>query len=484
MPSFSSICAASVSVVLLAACGGDFGGAGDFGATPGGVKDMSLARELIAAGQVPPPAALLVEGMFAEHDLGLVGAPCDDTLCVRAAAGVAPDRDGAVRGWIQVGLSSNVDPAQFVRPATTFIYVVDVSGSMGWGSGDDDRPTPGWLSRAVLHRLTDVLTPADQVAMVTYGSDVETPLPLISAADRARIHTAIERLGTDGSTDMESGLRRAYELGRQARAAGRTNVRLVLFTDVQPNVGATSPSSFEQMAAEGAAAGVHLTVLALGLGVGPEVLQSMAQVRGANAFGLSRSRDVAAFMADDYPWFTTPIAYDLSVAVRPSAGLTVAEPYGFPAGFDADPRLEVATVFLSKRRGALLASLAETELGALDGLAADVDLAWVDPAGVARSQPLHVARDGALDERGQWFAQAAVARTTALALLVSGMHDAAEAYGGDRDAAVAIMRGAAERFAADAAALAEPALDVEVELAEAMLALMERGAPQGTLYGP
>src|SRR5262245_16200357 len=130
--------------LLLPACGGLEGGSfgddalgdDDFGATPGGVKDMTIARELVANGPIPPPEALLVEAMFSEHDLPLSGAPCSMTLCLKAGAGVAPDRAGVSHGWLQVGMSSNVDPETWQRPPTTFILTVDVSGSMGWG-GDN-----------------------------------------------------------------------------------------------------------------------------------------------------------------------------------------------------------------------------------------------------------------------------------------------------------------------------------------------------------
>ena len=473
----------SVIPMLVTACGGGDYGGGDFGATPGGVKDMTLARELIRNGKVPPAAALLVEGMFAEHDLGLTGDACNDTLCLRAALGVAPDRDGDARAWLQVGLSSNVVPELFVRPDTTFIFTVDVSGSMGWSDASDEYPTPGRLSRQLLHALVDPLTPGDQVAMVAYGSVVRTVLPLTAAADEAPIRAAIDGLSENGSTDMYGGLVRAYELGRQARALGRDNVRIVLFTDVQPNVGPTGPGSFEALVGAGAVDGVHLTVVALGLGIGPEVLQSMAHLRGANAFSIVGADGVDRFMEDQYPWFTTPIAYDLSVAVRHASDLAIDTPYGFPTGFAEDPRLDVATVFLSKNKGALLLSLAETEAGALDGAYADADVSWVNPSGVERSATLRTARDGAaLDDRGQWFAQEATARATALALLVSGMHDAAAAYGGDPALARSIMRTAQERFAADAAAIADPTLEPEVALGAAMLDLIERGAPQGTFY--
>lgn len=467
---------------LVAACGGDFGTpGGGTGATVGGVKDLRLARELIARGQIPPPAALLVEGMFAEHDLGLAGAPCIDTLCLRAAAAIAPDHDEVPHGWIQVGLSSNVDPDRFVRPATSFVFTADVSGSMGWGR-DPALTTPGGLSRKLMHRLAERLQAGDKVAIVTYGSSVATPLPFTS--EPAAIHAAIDRLSEGGVTDMESGVRRAYQLAAEARARGE-QVRVVLFTDTQPNVGATSPSAFEQLVADGAEGGAGMTVLGLGLGIGAEVLQSMAHLRGANAFSLITDADVASFMADEYPWFVSPIAFDLSVGVTPAAGLTIDTPYGFPAGFGDDPTLRAASVFLSKRRGALLVSLGGSD-EALAGLAADLTLRWVTPGGFEKSTELRVARGGAaVDERGHWYQQASVQRTTALALLVEGMHAAAEQYPFSASEAEETMAAAQARFEADAgAAPAAEDLLAEVELGRTMLALIRARAPQGTLYGP
>jgi Ca-activated chloride channel homolog len=473
------------SILLVAACGGaetsgSFGDDGGFGATPGGVKDMRYARELIAAGQVPPPEALLVEGMFAEHDLGLTGDPCAATLCLKAGAGVAPDRAGVPRGWLQVGLSSNINPDTWQPPPTTYIYTVDVSGSMGWEYAGGENPTPGALSHDLLHRLADELRPDDEVAIVTYGSDVATVLSVTGGENAAAVHAAIDDLSENGSTNMEAGLRRAYELGEQAIARGRSNVRVVLFTDVQPNVGLTAPSEFEEMVAAGADAGVEITVLALGLGIGPEVLEGIAHLRGANGFSLFDFTDSEQFIADEYPWFTTPIAYDLTVWVEPAEGLTIQDTYGFPGDFADDPRLDVSTVFLSKRKGGLLISLAGDSL---DGLAADLELQFTTPAGSIRTTNLTVDRAGApLDERGHWFAQPSVGKATALALLVSGMRTAAEQYETDHDAAEATMQIASDRFAADAAALADPALDAEVALASAMLQLIIDDAPQGSLY--
>ena len=64
------------------------------------------------------------------------------------------------------------------------------------------------------------------------------------------------------------------------------------------------------------------------------------------------------------------------------------------------------------------------------------------------------------------------------------MHDAAKSYEtSDPATAEAIMSAAQERFAADAASLADADLPVEVELGAALLQLIHDRAPQGTLYG-
>lgn len=459
------------------------GAAGDFGATPGGVKDLHLARELIAAGQIPPPDALLVEAMYAEHDLALEGPTCARALCLRAAAGFAPELDGTPRGFAQVGLSSTIDPAAWERPSTTFVFTVDVSGSMGWGY---EGTTPGELSRQLLHALTEELRPDDRVALVTYGSEVATRLALTSGESRARVHGVIDELAEAGSTNMEAGMQRAYAIG--ASALGSTQqVRVIVFTDTQPNVGATAPSEFQRMVTAASDKGVHTTTLALGLGIGPEVLRAMASMRGANAYSMTSPEEVDAFMADDYPWFTTPIAFTLRVGAELAAGWTIDRGLGFPAASDAqEVGLQAETVFLSRRKGAMLIALTPPASAPASpaGLGGSFSLSYTQPDGTPVAEALPFGHDGApLDARGQWFGQRGVARTTALGLLVEGMHDAAARYAADPAAAEAVMRAAATRFAADAEALGDADLPVEVELSAAMLQLIAARAPQGTLYG-
>lgn len=441
-----------------------------FGATAGGVQDIGLARTLVEDGIVPPASAFLVEGMLSDHDLPLGGPACERTLCVRGAGGLAPDATGEARGWVQVGLSSRIDVATFERPAQTLVFVVDVSGSMGWGSGAN---APGELSRTLLQQIAEQLTPDDDVALVAYGTDVRVPVPL-GALDATQLSGAIRSLREAGATNLEAGLERGLAIAREARAADAERpVRVMLFTDEQPNVGATTPEAFGGMASRAADENIGLTVFGAGRGLGQDIFVAMSHLRGGNAFSLFEQDDVAALMSDSWPWMVVPIATDLVVAPRLAEGIAVRRGHGFPAAAAGQPvELVARTVFLSRRRGALLIELG-AEPARLAGAELALELSYVEPSGTPVEQRLEIVLPS---EAG--FSQPSVARATALTLLVEGMRAAAERYRSDRSGAVVVLQAARDRYAADLGAEAPEPLARELEFADALLALMRSGASQ------
>ena len=456
---------------------GPQGGPADFGATQGGIQDMSFAREVVEAGRVPPAEAFVVEAMFSEHDLPIDGEPCATLLCLRAATGIAPDVEGDTAAWLHVGMSSTIDPETFERPSLSVVAVVDVSGSMGWNYGS--AGTPGALSQALLTEVAQRLDEGDRFSIVTYGSSSRVHLEPVSATETERIAGAISALDEGGSTNMEAGLTRAYQLA--ATEAGRADqVRLMLFTDVQPNVGSTTATQFEQLVLEGSANGVGLTVFAVGLGLNPDVLRGMSQIRNANAFSLTEPEQVPALMEDSWPWMVSPIAYDLALDVRPSDSLVVAEGYGFPESTIAGARLSVSTVFLSRRRGALLLRLAPEGATTAEGLTVDVSLEYETTEGELRRESF-VKELASLEAES--YEQHGVRKTVLLARLVEAMREAAESYGTDRDAAIAGLQLAHLQFEEALDQQSDSSLEPERELSARLLELMRRGASQDSFYG-
>ena len=181
-----------------------------------------------------------------------------------------------------------------------------------------------------------------------------------------------------------------------------------------------------------------------------------------------------------------PIAYDLAVDASPAGGFTVSRGYGFPGDTG---ELRTATVFLSRRKGALLLRL---DGGPFELLGADLTLSYRTPDGDSRNESLSLSVPGGaiLDGAGRYFEQYSVQKTTSLALLVAGMHQAADLYMDQREESLRVMTSTAEQFASDAAALIvqnpqdRNDLERELKLAQDMLQLMQEGARQGTLYGP
>ncbi len=267
---------------------------GELGATPGGVQDMGLARELVKNGTVPPKEAFTIEGMFSEYDLPLEGDPCEELLCLRGALGIAPTVNENPSAWLQVGLSSSLDIERFERPNLSLILVIDVSGSMGWKyqTTYEEYQTPLKVVKLLLNRLIPKLNVQDEVAIVTYGSSARTSLGFTSGHKHENIKRVVDGLEARGSTAMEAGLRLAYEVMSEA-SDRTTEKRLLLFTDVQPNVGATTPTEFERLTEKGASNGASITVFGVGVGLGPAIFEAMSKVRGGNAFSIFGSEEIS-----------------------------------------------------------------------------------------------------------------------------------------------------------------------------------------------
>ena len=491
MKNLNSLLATLILMGLLIACSasGNVGGApnlpspgggGELGATPGGVQDMGLARELVKNGTVPPKEAFTVEGMFSEYDLPLEGKACEELLCLRGALGVAPTLNEESSAWVQVGLSSSLDIERFERPSLSLVLVIDVSGSMGWEYQTvyEEYQTPLKVAQSLLNKLIPELNVQDEVAIVTYGSSARTSLEFTSGHKHEDARGVIDGLRAGGSTAMEAGLRLAYEL--MSEANNRTaEKRLLLFTDVQPNVGATTATEFERLVQNGANEGTSITVFGVGIGLGPDIFETMSKVRGGNAFSLFGSEEINKIVKEDWPFLVSPVAYDLSLRLLPSNGFRVAEGYGFPTT-NNKAELNVSTVFFSRRRGALLVRLSKQDSD-FENLSVQGLLSYETLDRKLKSQTLDLKYNGQPLKDGHYYEQPSVGKTVALGLLVSNMRKAVEMYGTRREEAVSLMQDTLKRFRTDTENY--PELSQEVSFAQALYELMRSGAKQGTLYG-
>jgi Ca-activated chloride channel family protein len=340
-------------LILGSACGDMYSLSGDMGITQGGVQDINLAREIIAAGRIPDQSQFRSEGLFSEHDLPLTGEECELTLCPRASASriVADDGSGEAL-LVHIGFGSDIDPDTYERRPLNLAVAVDISGSMSGMKMD--------ATKDALLTLVDQLSERDTLSIVAFDDkvDVISKPKTMDSSGRSAMKRKIERLDTDGGTDIESGLEETFEQAEKNAGQSGIEDRVMLFTDAQPNVGATGLRSFMGLTRAYAEEGIGLSVFGVGLDLGAELATEISTVRGANSFYLADQEEIEEVFTEDFAFIVSPIAYNLEVQIEAAEGFSIDEGYGVALDSPGtELEFGASTLFLSRKNGGMGAVL-------------------------------------------------------------------------------------------------------------------------------
>jgi len=335
-----------------------------FGATPGGAQDIGYFRMGAGRGEIPHPEAITAEGLFSEHDLPLELRDGGDALFIVQTAAVAARFEvlPEVRYLAQLGFSSGLRPDTWRRAPLHLVAVVDKSGSM---SGE-----PLALVRASLLGALGHLRDGDQLSIVLYGdtSHVHLEPTPVQPSTRGAIARRIREIESAGSTSMEAGLTLGYRVARDSTKNFSGSTRVMLFTDERPNVGNTVAGGFMGMAEAASRDGIGLTTIGVGVQFGAELATKISSVRGGNLFFFEDGAAMKRTFASDFDTMVTELAHEFTVRLSPAPGLRIAGVFGVPGEmlrWKGDALvLDVASIFLSRRQGAIYFALAPVEAGA------------------------------------------------------------------------------------------------------------------------
>lgn len=328
----------------------------------GGAQDIQHFRATaLSASTLPRPESLTVEGLLGEHDLTLpAGDTCAQLFClnVQTMAANLPTRPDDLL-FVGMAFDSNIDAASWKREPLSIMAVVDRSGSM--------TGAPIANVKAALHQMVDELAPRDRLGIVIYGTNSNVHLaPVTVQGNREAMHAAIDGIAIDGSTSMEAGLTLGYQAAFAEAEQFGGKVRMMLFTDEQPNTGRTDAGSFMAMAEDASKRGVGLTTIGVGVQYNGALATKVSSVRGGNLFFIAGPDKGAELMKSEFRNMVSEVAHDLVMTLVPHAGYRISGVFGVPDGLMSEGKdgaiaITVPTAFLSSNGGGIYASLGKAE---------------------------------------------------------------------------------------------------------------------------
>ncbi len=217
----------------------------------------SNVRRFIMSGVRPPIDAVRIEELINYFPYSDPAPDVGNEHPISITVEVAPAPWQPLHHLVRIGLRA-VDIDMTDAPANNLVFLLDVSGSMA-------QPNKLPLLKTALAMLIDQLRPQDRVAIVVYAGAAGLVLPSTPGNERETILGALDALSAGGSTAGGAGISLAYAVAAENFIEGGNN-RVILATDGDFNVGASSDSEMVRLIEEKRDEGTFLTVLGFGTG--------------------------------------------------------------------------------------------------------------------------------------------------------------------------------------------------------------------------
>ena len=215
----------------------------------------SNMRRFLKNGQAPPKDAIRIEEMVNYFNYEYPEPDGEHPFEVITEISDCPWQPE--HRLVHIGLQGKHIPMDEL-PASNLVFLIDVSGSM---SSDNKLP----LLQSSFKLLTDQLREQDKVAIVVYAGAAGLVLEPTSGGNKQKIKDAIGKLQAGGSTAGGAGIQLAYKVARENFVKGGNN-RVILATDGDFNIGASSDAEMVRLIEQERESGVFLTVLGFGMG--------------------------------------------------------------------------------------------------------------------------------------------------------------------------------------------------------------------------
>lgn len=266
----------------------------------------SNMRRFINNGQLPPKDAVRIEEMINYFNYEYENPTGNNPFSINTELAKAPWNEKHLIA--QIGLQGKKIELENL-PASNIVFLLDVSGSM---SAPNKLP----LLKSAFKLLVNELRPQDKVSIVVYAGAAGVVLEPTDGNDKKKIMEALDRLQAGGSTAGGAGINLAYKLAKEQFVEGGNN-RVVLATDGDFNVGASSNASMERLIEEKRNEGVFLTVLGFGMGnYKDSKMEILADKGNGNYAYIDNMKEAKKVLVNEFGGTMFTIAKDVKIQVE------------------------------------------------------------------------------------------------------------------------------------------------------------------------
>lgn len=270
---------------------------------------------------VPKPSEIVLEEFFNYHTHQIKKPRKKYNVGIDLRWGntqVSPQQPEAV---LQIGFTTHKSSQFIDNTPLNICLVIDRSGSM---SG-----TRIAHARQSALQLLNKLRPQDYVSLVVFDHQVDVLLKHEPATNKMKIRQAIQGIDTRGSTDLNSGLIKGYELVAQQYKENANN-KVLMLTDVLTNTGQVDIEAIVKNASNYSKNHqIGITLVAIGVQVNDALGRQITQSGKHSFHYVNDSEDIKKIFVDEVESIFSKIAKEVRLEISFDANLQMQAFYGY-----------------------------------------------------------------------------------------------------------------------------------------------------------
>jgi len=266
----------------------------------------SNVRRMINNGETIEPDAVKIEEMINYFDYQYPQPTDEHPFAIHTEVAKTPwHSDTKI---VRIGLQGKTY-ANEELPASNLTFLIDVSGSM-------DSSNKLGLLKSVFKLLVNQLREKDKVSIVVYAGAAGVVLKPTSGKHKKEILKALDNLQAGGSTAGGAGIKLAYKIAKENFKKNGNN-RVILATDGDFNVGASSDKAMEKLIEKERESGVFLSVLGFGYGnYKDSKLETLADKGNGNHAYIDTMQEAQKVFGKEFGGTLHTIAKDVKIQVE------------------------------------------------------------------------------------------------------------------------------------------------------------------------